>query len=633
MPGDNRERGHGPGKRPRAAGGRKGFEDMFFLSITRHGVARKLDAPDVREHNLGGWVVTTATDGWLSTCAVEGAAVTVTEAAPSAREEIPFVRARVSDAPLAIDLTKELVGGRQVLYHVAPDGGFYCASHVHLLRRAGVSLAEDPDVLPELFSYRYVSAPRTMFKGVRQMLAGERLRFEHDGAAWRAVKTEEFMPPQPKPGAGAAEHAERTLEVLRDAMRALGRATDPVHVLLSGGLDSSVLFKLAQDELGVTASHSTGYPFEAEADDVEKRYALTAAEAMGAGHHHFVSTTGRYLRGFLETVSIAEEPPAHLQAVLLHLLFRDGLPAGRGIIVNGEGADGLYGLQLHRQVRSAERFTGRYPRLARALRPLASPPLLPLVRSAPILGTARAVLKRLNRASDVIELVGRRWGPGVAPSDLRHVLWGMGVLNKRNRAWVCRTFRSSDLARFGGRIAMMERFRDFAVHDQLSMLSFQASAAMSQRIWSKLGEAAGKVVYYPFSARPVIDRAFETPWEQKLSEPKGLLRAAARKAGVPEFIVSRPKANFNATPARWAARGTALEPLIPLAAKAWDEADIRRWQSDGWATAHTFSAILNYAIWKRLFIHNESLGTLLGELERALHGAPQPAREPAMAGV
>src|SRR5829696_8769268 len=100
---------------------------MFFLSITRHAVARRLDAPHVREHDLAGWVVTTATDGWLSNCAAGDAAVTVTEADPSARDELRFVSARVADSPLVIDITKELVGGRQVLYHTAPDGGFYCA--------------------------------------------------------------------------------------------------------------------------------------------------------------------------------------------------------------------------------------------------------------------------------------------------------------------------------------------------------------------------------------------------------------------------------------------------------------------------------------------------------------------------
>src|SRR5687768_16957306 len=122
-----------------------------------------------------------------------------------------------------------------------------------------------------------------------------------------------------------------------------------------------------------------------------------------------------------------------------------------------------------------------------------------------------------------------------------------------------------------------------------------------------MGEAAGKWVYYPFNWPALLDTAFETPWDVKLAEPKGVLRAVARRVGVPEFIITRPKANFNAVPKTWAFPGGVLEPLVPLAAKVFDKKQIQMVQSEEPGKAYTFWTMLNHAIWRRLFIDGESV--------------------------
>src|SRR4051812_9640307 len=125
---------------------------MFLLSVTRQSIARRLDAPSVRDFPAGGWVVTIATDEWLSSSHADGADITVTEALPSA-PGLEFARAAFSSRDLSVEISKALVGGRQVYYHCGADGSFHCASHVRLLRAAGVALEEDPERLPELFVY------------------------------------------------------------------------------------------------------------------------------------------------------------------------------------------------------------------------------------------------------------------------------------------------------------------------------------------------------------------------------------------------------------------------------------------------------------------------------------------------
>src|SRR5204862_676037 len=91
-----------------------------------------------------------------------------------------------------------------------------------------------------------------------------------------------------------------------------------------------------------------------------------------------------------------------------------------------------------------------------------------------------------------------------------------------------------------------------------------------------------------------------------------------------------------------AAPGGVLDPLIPIAAKAWDEAELRRMQSayaesNHMPSAYTFLAMLNYALWKRLFLNREPLRGLIEELERlqrdALPGARPAVEQPLPVGA
>ena len=615
---------------------------MFLFAVTRQPIPGRIDAPSVRQFSMGPWVVTVATDEWLSSADAGPAEVGVVEAPPFAAGDAALRSAEVrflGNEP-SVEVTRTLLGGRPVFYYASPGGDFLCSTHIRLLQAAGVRLEEDAGRLSELFLYLYVTAPRTLYRGIDQLLAGQRLRFAFDGATWRLKSSEHYVPPRPEAAANALarrpEYADRTREALQRAMRPLAAGNVKPHVLLSGGLDSSLLFKMSRDELGVTDSYSTGYPFEAEEQDVEKRYALTAAEALGSRHRFFVPTTRQFLRGVLEAVSAAEQPVVLLQSVLLLLLFRDGLLARRGTVVLGQGADGVFGLKMHRLVGRVDRFRAAHPKLSLAFNPALWAALRPLMSLRTVDSMVRRGFARLGRDASVVGILGRRWGPGVPLDDPRHVLWRLGVT--ADEKWVRRRFQDPRDGVIASRAGTVEPFADRSTLDALSLLDFLSDVAATQSVWSKLAESAGKAVYYPFNAPAVLDAAFSTPWDVKLAEPKGLLRDVARKVGVPEFIITRPKAGFVVSASRWGARGAAFEPLVPLAAKVWGEKELRRMQSSDWCTAFTFWTMVNYALWRRLFIDGEPLDALIEELERSIaetgHAGDeaQEAMEPAPAG-
>jgi hypothetical protein len=275
--------------------------------------------------------------------------------------------------------------------------------------------------------------------------------------------------------------------------------------------------------------------------------------------------------------------------------------------------------------------------MALAFHPALWSALRPVLSLSPVRGAVHRGFLRLRRDPSVIDILDKRWGPGVGLRDERHILWRLGVT--ADEEWVRGRFRAVHEKVIVNRAGTVEPYGDRSTLDALSLLDFLSDVAATQGVWSKLGESAGKAVYYPFNSPAILDAAFSTPWDVKLAEPKGLLRDVARKIGVPEFIITRPKAGFVVGPSRWALRDAAFEPLVPLAAKVWGEAELRRMQSSVWNTAFTFWTMLNYAIWRRLFIDGESLDTLMGELEQSMAqrrragGEARDAFEPVPAAI
>jgi asparagine synthetase B (glutamine-hydrolysing) len=602
---------------------------MFLFRVARKGIAGPIPLPSVEHHSFRQWIVTAARDEWLSSCAQGPDRVVVRETAPGGPLLAEAMFSMGEDGP-TVELCKTLIAGRQVYFHLGSDGSLCCASHARLLRAAGVQLEEDAERLPEFYLYRYVTPPRTLFKGIDQLIAGQRLRFEFDGQRWVRKSDELYSPPRADPGPREVRqgtdrdygvYGERNAAALRGAVKAIAPSPAPPHVLLSGGLDSSILFKLARDELGVGESYSTSYPFQSqlEAADIEREYALSAADALGSRHRFYAPTVEDFVRGVVEAVAAAEEPVVHLQSVLMLLLFRHGLPPGKGAVVVGQGADGAYGLRLHERIQRLQRRALRYEPWRRVL------------TFGPTLGALRLASMSVRRGTGLVEAMDMRWRPADPIDDPDHVLWWLGVTG--NRRWVRRRFGASPHDANLTRAAAMRPYQGRSANDLVSLLDFIGDVSVTQSVWSKMGESAGKWVYYPFNDPAVLDAAFETPWDVKLAEPKGLLRGVARRVGVPEFIITRPKANFNATPKGWAVRGAVLQPLLPLAAKIFSNKDLRRTQSAKWPKAYTFWNMVNYALWKRMIIDAEPAEALLAELDGSLRRqnlSCPPAAEPAM---
>ena len=572
---------------------------MFLVTITQFKISRFLQSFNIHEFKVdSSQIITIVTDNFLSKLflKLEGFSVIESPLISSLNfKDIIFSQITFNNHDNFLDIFKSTISGRPIYYHTNSNGDFFCSTHVSMLRKVGVPIEENEDVIPEFFVYRYIMPPRTLYRNINQLVAGSLLRIKLINGKCNIFKIDKYNPPIPEDNnsnKNIYDISNHTFILLNDSVKSLKPIKDRIMFLLSGGLDSSILFRICQNNFDIDLTFSTGYPFEHPRYNTEKEYALSAASSFQTKHTYYEIKTKDYLYGFLEAISMAEEPLHHLQSVLLYLLFKGGVPKCKDVVISGQGADGIFGLGLHNSLYRSEKMI---------FRRLSKDPILKLLEFASYLTVrGQARINVLNRKNSPI-------------SDPNNITWLLGAHGSED--WVSQYYRAKKQDIIKGRYDTIKSFENRSIYDVISILDFLGDVSITTSIWSKLGESQRKIAYYPFNDAKILNYIYSISWEAKLKNPKNILRCVARQLKIPKLIITRPKSAFGVNPQKWAIKGGVFEPLVPLASKVFDEKQIRSMQSIELKKAMTYWNILNYSIWKRLFINNEPLGLLLEELD------------------
>ncbi|MEA3274425.1 MAG: N-acetylglutaminylglutamine amidotransferase [Pseudomonadota bacterium] len=259
--------------------------------------------------------------------------------------------------------------GIKPLYWTQDGDRFRFASNTQaLLEAGGVDTAVDPVALHHLFTlHAVVPAPRTVLQGVRKLAPGHWLRIDASGrqterSYWRLIAR---RPEQPL---SDGEWLEAIHDALRSAVHKRNEVADvPVGVLLSGGLDSSLLVALLA-EAGASDLHtfSVGFEDTPEESGSEFEYSDLVVERYGTRHHKFRVPNAEALWRLPEAVDAMAEPMFAQDAVAFYLL---GEQVSREIKVvqSGQGADEVFGgyfwyprIQAETEGTWVERFRRHY---------------------------------------------------------------------------------------------------------------------------------------------------------------------------------------------------------------------------------------------------------------------------------
>jgi asparagine synthase (glutamine-hydrolysing) len=571
---------------------------MFLVALTRDGVAQNFQSNKVEEFDLHSSKVTVITDNFLSDFINEPDGFSVIESpliSTSDFRNIIFLKVTYNSKNDSFSILKSTISGRPIYYHINSAGEFFCSTHISLLRSAGVPIKENTEVLPEFFIYRFVMPPNTLYKDIFQLFTGDQLqiKFEHNKATISDIN--HYVPPEPEDKNNINLVIEQTYNYLNNSVKTLDPLNKKISLMLSGGLDSSILFKLCQKNFKTDSTYSTCFPFEDPKNNIEKEYSLSAADLFKTKHLFLDMTSEDYLQGFLEAIAKAEVPVHHLQSVPIYLLFKK-IPDANNIVISGLGADDIFGtVTQYNQFHVERSFLFKL--------------LVKYVKSKYI----KYLLNLLNKDWHNYTMIQENFKRSSIPiSDTNNLIWSISAHGSEE--WTTHYFNVSkeDIIKY--RYNEIKKFHDRSIYDIISIWLFLGSASTTQAIWSKLGESENKILYYPYTHIDLVNYAFSIPWDIKLKKPKNILRFVAHKLDVPEEIINRQKSGFGINPELWAQKGGLFESLLPLTKKSFKEYEIRKMQTPDLKKAMIYWNMLNYSIWKRICIDNEPVDTLFEEI-------------------
>ncbi|MDR3353060.1 MAG: N-acetylglutaminylglutamine amidotransferase [Zoogloeaceae bacterium] len=213
-----------------------------------------------------------------------------------------------------------------------------------LLAGGGISHDLDPVALQFQFTlHGSVPAPHTVLAQVRKLSPASFLEIDAQGKSteecyWRL----EASRPVPEPG--TAESLESTAQALAAAVRSHLHAADvPVGVLLSGGLDSSLLVALlAEAGEREIRTFSIGFHDQPEEAGNEFHYSDLVARHYGTRHCRYLIADSEMLTALPEAIAAMSEPMFSQDNVAFYLLAREVRREVKAVL-SGQGADEVFG--------------------------------------------------------------------------------------------------------------------------------------------------------------------------------------------------------------------------------------------------------------------------------------------------
>jgi asparagine synthase (glutamine-hydrolysing) len=233
--------------------------------------------------------------------------------------------------------------GIKPLYWTRTAKALRFASTLQALVAAGdVDASIDVEALHHYMSFHsVVPAPLTIFKGVRKLPAAT-LRIveadgsEHDREYWRPSFTRE------EPLRSAEDWQQALLEKLKQAVQRRMVADVPTGVLLSGGLDSSLIVGLlsaaGQQKL---RTFSIGFEPAGGMTGDEFEYSDLIAKTFGTEHHQIRIEDARLVPAVLPAIRSMSEPMVSHDAVAFYLLSQEVVRHVK-VVQSGQGADEVF---------------------------------------------------------------------------------------------------------------------------------------------------------------------------------------------------------------------------------------------------------------------------------------------------
>lgn len=500
-------------------------------------------------------------------------------------------------------MARDHLGIKPLYYTELDNGSLLFASELKALcAHPSVSREADFEVLLQHLAYCHGSGDRTAMKGIRRLPPGAWLRWN---ASTRTNVIRKYWRPSFEASSNGDRHqaAQQLRESLRAATVRQMVSDVPVGVLLSGGLDSSLITAFARPQASADFRCFTiSYPPEEnmlDGGDLDAPYARRFADHLGLPLEE-IDIKPKVAALWPELVYHLDEPIADPAAISAYLISQLARERGTTVLLSGQGADEMFcGYPRYLAMQAAAWFNGVPRFLRRAI--AAGARLLPGSRE----GAVGVRLRRIRRLASVLH----------ESHDERFLAYCASTAESE----VTRVLSAEFRAALGGKRfqdACLERIRDGGLAGLPRMQERDLMVYLPNHnllYTDRMSMAVGLEVRVPFLDVEVLNTVLRYPprWKLARANTKVLLRDAAQGV-VPSEIIGRRKGGFGAPYRKWLRYDLAemWEDLMNETAvkrRGWfDPAalrDARRRSQEGKADLYMLQwAALTIELWARRFI-------------------------------
>ena len=256
--------------------------------------------------------------------------------------------------------------GMKPLYFAEVLGGVVFASEVKAFKvMPGLRLQPSALGLRQYLEFGYVfDTNQTIFEGIRKLPPGCRAEIKHDAP----IRIERyFVPPTPvdQDPCDERQRVDELRTVIDEVTEQHLIADVPLGLLLSGGLDSSLIAALAARKSSILTI-SMGF---ADSGVDERPHARQVAEYIGSTHVEVTITPRDVMQEVVDGAWVFDDLFADWGTITTRLMYRRCREHGIKVVLVGEGADELFGgydvfrtpsrLGLWQQFRLYQRYSGR----------------------------------------------------------------------------------------------------------------------------------------------------------------------------------------------------------------------------------------------------------------------------------
>ncbi len=420
--------------------------------------------------------------------------------------------------------------GKKPLYYATLPHGFFFASELDALVRAGIPCDIDDEALRLYFQFRYVPEPFTGIRAARKVAPGSWLTYDIGGTLNQSrYWTLPVAAEHPSPRLDENEICGQLKEKFDEAVRIRMEADGPVGAFLSGGIDSSsVVASMALQSSTPVKTFSAGFDNPAFN---ELGYAALVAKKHQTEHHELIIPEDPLLlvQVVEDLVGRCGEPFSDSSAIPTYLISQFAAQQVK-VVLSGDGGDEMFaGYAVFAEAQRMGALNGIPPSVRR---------LLGLVSDAlPYSAYGKNYLRMISRSSPIV----RYFEHAFVPYSLRQKLLRSEWMLPADEAYYTTALR------------------DFLVPNGASPLAqaiyFATTSTLVADMLVKVDRASmahGLEVRSPFLDYELAELATAIPVEWKLYKGSGkqiVFRAWGDR--FPQELFVRPKMGFAAPVSHW----------------------------------------------------------------------------------